>query len=72
MSYLKVSTDDFVNTTNNETSFPELTRVSEEHLDMKFQEGSVHKYFNFQIFQSSLGFSVDQTDQIMELVMNVP
>ena len=29
-SYLTVSTDYFINTTTNETSFPELTRVFEE------------------------------------------
>ena len=35
---------------------------------MKVQEGSVLKYLNLRIFQSPLGFSVDQTDHIMELV----
>ena len=35
---------------------------------MKLQEGSFLNYLNFQIFQSPLGFSVDQTDHIMELV----
>ena len=35
---------------------------------MKVQEGSVLKYLNFRIFQSPLGFSIDQTDHIMELV----
>ena len=35
---------------------------------MKAQEGSVLKYLYFQVFQSPLGFSVDHTDHIMELV----
>ena len=35
---------------------------------MKLQEGSFLKYLNFQIFKSTLGFSVDQTDKLMELV----
>ena len=35
---------------------------------MKVQEGSVHKYLNFRILQSPLGFTVDQTDHIMELL----
>ena len=35
---------------------------------MKVQEGSVMKYLNFRIFQSTIAFSVDQTDNIMELV----
>ena len=35
---------------------------------MKVQERSVLKYLNFLICQSLLGFSVDQTDHIMELV----
>ena len=35
---------------------------------MKVQEGSVLKYLNFRVFQSPLGFSIDQTDHIMELV----
>ena len=68
VSYITVSTDDILNTNNNETVFPELTRVFEEHCEMKFQEGYVLKYLNFRMFQSPLGFSVDQTDHIMELV----
>ena len=31
VSYLTVSTDDVLNTTNNENEFPELTRVFKEH-----------------------------------------
>ena len=68
VSYPRVSADDVINTTNNENAFPELTRVFKEHFDMKVQSGSVHKYLNFRIFQSSLGFSIDHTDHIMELV----
>ena len=68
ISYLTVSTDDVINTINNKTSFSEITRVFEEHFEIKFKERFVLKYLNFQIFQSPLGFSVDQTDHIMELV----
>ena len=68
LSYLTVSTDDVLSTTNNKTAFTELTRVFEEHFMMKLKEGSVLEYLNFQIFQSTLGFSVDNTDQIMELL----
>ena len=32
-----------LNTTNNETDFPELTRVFKEQFEMKVQEGSVLK-----------------------------
>ena len=35
---------------------------------MKVQAGSVIKYLNFRICQSPLGFSIDHTDHIMELV----
>ena len=35
---------------------------------MKLQDGYVLKYLNFLIFQSPLGFSVDQTYHIMEIV----
>ena len=35
---------------------------------MKVPEGSVLKYLNFWIYQSPLGFSIDQTDHIIELV----
>ena len=35
---------------------------------MKVQEEFFLKYLNFRIFQSLLGFSVDQTNHIMELV----
>ena len=68
MSYITVSTDDVINTTNNETSFTELRRVFEEDFEMKVQEGSVLKYLNLRISQSPLGFSVDHTDHITELV----
>ena len=68
VSYLTVCTDDFLNTTNNETAFPELTRVFEEHFEMKVQEGSVLKYLHLRIFQHTLGFNVYQTYHIMELV----
>ena len=67
-SYLTVYTDDALSTPNNETEFPKITIVFEENFGMKVQEGYVLKYLNFLIFQSSLGFSVDQTDHIMELV----
>ena len=35
---------------------------------MKVNEGSVLKYLRFPIFQSHLGFNVDNTDHITELV----
>ena len=35
---------------------------------MTVQEGSVLKCLNFRIYQSPLGFSVDQIDHIMEVV----
>ena len=65
--YLTVSTDDVINTTNNETSFPEITRVFEEHFQMKSQEVYVLKYLNLRIFQSPLGFSADKNDKTTEL-----
>ena len=48
VSYLTVSTDDVLSTTNNENAFPKLKRVFKEHFEMKVQEGSVLKYLNFQ------------------------
>ena len=68
VSYLKVSTGDVLKTSNNETEFPELRIFFEEDFEIKFQEGYVLKYLNFLIFQSPLGFSIDQTDHIIELV----
>ena len=68
VSHLTVSTDDVLNTTNNETEFPELRRFFEEAFDIKVSEGYFLKYLNFQIFQSPLGFSVDQTDHITKIV----
>ena len=41
VSYIKVSTDDVLNTTTNETAFPELTIFFKEHFEMKLQEVSV-------------------------------
>ena len=46
VSYLTVSTDDVLNTTNNENSFPELTRVFKEHFEIKVKEGSVLKWIS--------------------------
>ena len=68
VSYLMVSIDDVFNTNTNETVFPELRIVFEEYFEIKVQEGSILKYLNFRIFQSPLCFSVDQTDNIMELL----
>ena len=68
VSYLTVSTDDVINTTTNETEFPDLRTVFEEYFGIKLQEGYVLKYLNFLMFQSPPGFSVDHTDHIMELV----
>ena len=68
VSYLTVSTDDVLNAINNETAFPGLRRVFEEHFEMKLQEVSVLKYLNFRFFQSPLSFGVDQAYQIMEIV----
>ena len=65
MSYIKDSTDDVLNTTNNETAFPELRIFFEEDFEVKFQEVSVLKYLNSQTFQSPLDFSVDQTYHTM-------
>ena len=39
VSYLIVSTNYYLNTTNNKNAFPELTRLFKEHFDMKVQEG---------------------------------
>ena len=39
VSYLTVSTDDVLNTTNNENAFPELKIVFKENFEMKIQEG---------------------------------
>ena len=35
---------------------------------MKVQEGSVIQYLKFRIFQSLIGFSIDNTDHTMKLV----
>ena len=37
LSYLTVYTGGVLNTTNNETEFPELTRAFKEHFEMKVQ-----------------------------------
>ena len=47
MSHLTVSTDDVLNTTNNEIEFPELRRVFKEAFDIKVQEVYVLKYLHF-------------------------
>ena len=47
VSYIKFSTGDFLNTTNNKTAFPEIRRVFEEGFYIKAQEQSVLKCLNF-------------------------
>ena len=68
VSYLKVYIFGVTSTNNNDTYFPELTIVSEAQFEMKVQERYVLKYIYLLIFQSPLGFSVDSTDSIMEIV----
>ena len=68
MSYFTVSADDVLNNTNKETAFTELKKVLESEFEIKFWKLSVPKYSDFRIFQYPLGFSVDRTDQIMDLV----
>ena len=46
VSYLTVSTDDVLDTTNNETAFTELRIFFEEYFEITVQEGSVLKYLN--------------------------
>ena len=59
LSYITVSTDDVLNTTNDENTFPELKKLFKDHFEMKVQEGSFIKNLSFQICQSPLGFSID-------------
>ena len=68
VSYLTVSTDDVLDHTNNKTVFPDLRRFLKEYFEIKSQKGSFLKYLNFRIYQPPLGFSIDHTDNIMELV----
>ena len=68
VSYITFSTDDVINTTTNETAFTELRIFFEEYFEIKVQEGYALKYLYLRIFQSLLGFSVNQTDHILELV----
>ena len=68
ISYLVVSTDDDINTTNNEIYFTDLRSVSEEASQIKFQEGFLLKYLISRVFQSPIGFSIYQTNHITELV----
>ena len=66
--YHMVSVDYFFKTTNNEIAFLEITRVFEEHFQMKVQEVFFLYYVNYRIFHSPLGFSVVNNYHIMELV----
>ena len=68
VSYLTVSTNDVLNTTNNETSFFNPRIFFENYFGIKVEEVSILKYLNLRICQSPLGFSIYQTDHIMELV----
>ena len=57
-----------MNNTNNETDFPEPRKVFKESFEVKVQKGYVIKCLDFRIYGYPLGFSIDQTDHIMELV----
>ena len=41
VSYIKVSTDDFLNTTNNETAFPELSIILKNTLIWKYKKNQL-------------------------------
>ena len=59
VSYLTVSTDYVIRTTNIETAFTEPPIFFEEYFGIKVQERYVLKYLNFRIYQYPIGFSVD-------------
>ena len=61
-----VSTYGVLNTTSNETAFPELNKVYKESFEIKIRELFVLEYLNLWIAQYLLGFSIDQTYHIME------
>ena len=56
LSYITVSTDNFLNTNNSETESPKLRKLLEEAFEIKFQEGYVIKYLNFRVFIVSFWF----------------
>ena len=62
------SNDDVLKTTTNETVFPELRKVFEKYFEIKFQEGSIIKYLDFRVCRSPLGFSIDHTVHIIDLL----
>ena len=68
LSYLTVYIGDVLSNTNIDTGFYNNIKLSQEALQIKVKELSVLKYLNFRILQSTLGFSIDQTDHIMKLV----
>ena len=68
VSCLTVSNGDVLNDNNNETEFPKLRIFYEEVFEIKVQDISILKYMVFRISQYPPGFSIDQTDHIMELV----
>ena len=68
MSYLTVSDDDFLNTTNNDTPLTELRSFFNDTFEITVQEGYVLKYLNFRICQYPLGFIIDKTYITMKLV----
>ena len=60
VSYLKVSTDDDLNTTKMKWT----KHFSEEASEIKVQEGSVLRYINFQFCQYHIWFSLYQNDEV--------
>ena len=65
VSYTTFSIYDVLNTTTDETEFPELRRFFEESFEGKVQEGYVLKYLNFLTCQCPIGFRDDYTDHII-------
>ena len=60
VSYLTVSTNDFLNNTNNNKAFQEIKILFEDNFKITTQKGSVLKHLNFSIYQYYLGFSIDK------------
>ena len=59
---------DVLNTNNNDEIFWELKRVFRETFEINTQEVFIGKYLNFRIVKLHLGFIINQTGHIMELV----
>jgi hypothetical protein len=66
---MALTTDEFLIVTSSRQLFPQLKIDLEKLFKLTLQEGFVLQFLNIRIVQSPTGISIDQTDHIIESIV---